>query len=506
PFTGLGCIMGLLGWFGIPLNIVNNVVTPLVLVIGFAEAIHVMFVTGGFIAGGDRPANAVLKMLGQLLVPCMLAALTTAIGFGSLFFSEDQALREFSIVASGSSLLMFLYVLVVSSCLLASPVGRYCVGTGQEKQGTFEPTFPLSNADEANGFSSFSLSAVVCILSILSLVLFVCLSVKNNTDYRFTENLPESNPAVNTLWEIDEALGGSSQNLLVVEFLRKPNPQQLIGSLRDIQNELEKNPLIAKTVSFLNLLDSMPDQQGDAISKFRELKYLPADAWKSFLKINPTVASFVVKLPDLGSDRLKPCIQEIVQQAERLERRNPNLSMHFVGLNVLAVSRSQKMISDLITSLLGASVIIFALIMLVYRSLIFGVAAIVVNAFPILGVAALMEWMGQPIQYNGIMLLCTCLGLAVDDTVHFLSKLKMHLSQGLEFKAAITRTVQKLWPVLLTTSVILGVGFGLAATSDIPTFQTFGGYACVALGLALLGDLLILPHILIFLHRIFVKP
>ena len=155
------------------------------------------------------------------------------------------------------------------------------------------------------------------------------------------------------------------------------------------------------------------------------------------------------------------------------------------------------MISDLVNSLLGASLVIFGMIFVIYRSIHFAFAAIVVNAFPILGVAALMSHMEQSIQYTGIMLLCTCLGLAVDDTVHFLSKLKIQLKQGARFEQAVWSTVQKLWPVLSTTTVLLGVGFGLAATSDIPTFQVFGGYACVALALALVGDLLILPNLLI---------
>ena len=161
------------------------------------------------------------------------------------------------------------------------------------------------------------------------------------------------------------------------------------------------------------------------------------------------------------------------------------------------------MISDLVSSLLGASLVIFGLILVVYRSLVFAVAAIIVNAFPIMGVAAIMSLAGQPIQYTGIMLLCTCLGLAVDDTVHFLSKTQIQLKEGADFEPAVIQSAKKLWPVLFTTSLMLGVGFGLAATSDIPTFQTFGGYACIALALALIGDLLILPFLLITFHRWF---
>ena len=157
---------------------------------------------------------------------------------------------------------------------------------------------------------------------------------------------------------------------------------------------------------------------------------------------------------------------------------------------------SEKMITDLVTSLLAASLVIFGLILVVYRSLPFGLAAIIANAFPILGVAAIMSFNGQPIQYTSIMLLCTCLGLAVDDTVHFLSKTRQLQKAGWDLPAAIEASVSHLRPIFTTTSAMLGVGFGLAATSDIPTFQTFGGYACLALILALIGDLIFLPALL----------
>ena len=182
PFLGLGCIMGWLGWFGIQLNIVNNVVTPLVLVIGFAEVIHVLFLTGGFLGQGQSYRQAVISMVRQLFVPCLLAALTTAIGFGSLYLSSDKSLKEFAVVAAVASLVMFWMVLGTSSCLLATPLARFCVRDAP-KEGT---------ENRKSGIRRISMLPVSCVafFSIVVLVLATVLASRNHADFRFTENLP----------------------------------------------------------------------------------------------------------------------------------------------------------------------------------------------------------------------------------------------------------------------------------------------------------------------------
>lgn len=491
PFAGLGCIMGILGWLNIPLNIVNNVVTPLVLVIGFAEVIHILFSVGGRIGMGQGHREAIVATVRQLFLPCLLAALTTAIGFGSLFLAEDRSLQEFAIVASVSSLIMFAIVLVASGCILGTPLAKFCV---RNRVGVSESEKAGNRVDRV-----FRLSPkVVSIASILAVLFMGYGASFNHFDYRYTENLPKSNDAVETIRKLDQAFGGSSPNHVILEFKEQPELDKLFEILRQVQRRLENLDTIRETVSFMDLLDSMPPDSGSDREHFGELRYLPKNAREAFLVIRPTVANIHLSLPDSGSFELLPVIDEIQSELDQVSREYPEVNATLTGLNVLSVKRSQAMIHDLVNSLLGASLVIFGLVVLVYRSLVFALAAIIVNAFPILGVAAVMYLMDQPIQYTGIMLLCTCLGLAVDDTVHFLSQTQLQIKAGMDFDSAVIQSARKLWPVLVTTSLLLGVGFGLAATSDIPTFQTFGGYACLALALALVGDLLILPYLLIF--------
>ena len=516
PSIGLSWTMGSLGWLGMPLNIVNNVITPLVLVIGFAEAVHILFVFGQKLGNGTPQHRAVLETLRQLFLPCSLAALTTAIGFGSLWFAEDIALQEFAVVAVGGSSLMFLVVLLGTGCLIASPIGRYCDRKAQPSEETYSETkAQVSKKDDVAPIHARRGSTSSTYLptpawreytwtsvALAGLVLFAFVAFRNAPDYRFTENLPNKNDAVRTLQKIDEHFGGSSPIHVVIELPGKTKLETLSKILELTHQNLESIDAISKPFSLLNLLQSMPDAAQGPRSQFREFQYLPSDVRSEFLLTRPARINIRIQLPDIGSARSAPIVKQIRSSMQAVQQTYPDVKWNLAGLSVLAATRSEKMIRDLIVSLFSASLIIFVLILVVYRNLIFAVSAIIVNAFPILGVAATMAWLETPIQYTSIMLLCTCLGLAVDDTVHFLSKTTQLLNEKADFPTAVRLSQKKLWPILATTTAMLGVGFGLAATSDIPTFQSFGGYACVALLLALVGDLILLPSLLIVFNRL----
>ncbi len=516
PSIGLSWTMGSLGWLGMPLNIVNNVVTPLVLVIGFAEAVHILFVFGQKLGCGTPQHRAVLETLRQLFLPCSLAALTTAIGFGSLWFAEDKALQEFALVAVGGSTLMFLVVLLGTGCLIASPIGRYCLRNANPSVETSfaAKTQVVNNADvvpihirqDTTSSAYFPTPAwrehLWTMVAFAGLAVFAFVAFRNAPDYRFTENLPNKNNAVRTLQKIDEQFGGSSPIHIVIQLPGKTKLETLSRILELTHQKLESIDVISKPFSLFNLLQSMPNAEQGPRSQFSEFQNLPSEVRSQFMLKRPARINIRVQLPDIGSARIAPIVKRIQSSMRTVQQTYPEVKWNLAGLSVLAATRSEKMIQDLIVSLFSASFIIFVLILVVYRNLIFAISAIIVNAFPILGVAALMAWLETPIQYTSIMLLCTCLGLAVDDTVHFLSKTAQSLNDKVDFPTAVRLSQKKLWPILATTTAMLSVGFGLAATSDIPTFQSFGGYACVALLLALIGDLILLPSLLITFNRL----
>ena len=165
-------------------------------------------------------------------------------------------------------------------------------------------------------------------------------------------------------------------------------------------------------------------------------------------------------------------------------------------MSVVSAYRVRQMITDLVYSLTTAAVLIFILLTLAFRSIWLGLVSVIPNAFPLVATAAVLGLAGEPLRYASAVCFCISLGIAVDDTIHFLWRYRRQQRALTDRAAAIRATFLSMAPVLVTTTVLLLIGFGAAIFSPVPTLRVFGGTACVAILWALAGDLIILPALL----------
>ena len=104
--------------------------------------------------------------------------------------------------------------------------------------------------------------------------------------------------------------------------------------------------------------------------------------------------------------------------------------------------------------------------------------------------------LGRPLEITSVCAFTICLGIAVDDTIHFLSRFRYELAIDGDVDAAIRRSFIRVGTALILSSVVLVSGFATVLTSQMPGHQVFAGMACATIAAALVGDLLILPAIL----------
>ena len=112
-----------------------------------------------------------------------------------------------------------------------------------------------------------------------------------------------------------------------------------------------------------------------------------------------------------------------------------------------------------------------------------------------------MQLLGKPIDIGTSIVSTVCLGIAVDDTIHFISSFKQYRSQGLDPKEAICETFLVTGKALVVTTALLVVGFGAFIFADFVPNRNFGMLCSMILALALLTDLLFLPALLLTIDR-----
>lgn len=151
---------------------------------------------------------------------------------------------------------------------------------------------------------------------------------------------------------------------------------------------------------------------------------------------------------------------------------------------------------------LGISVLIVALIIgLIYRSLSIILISIVVNVIPLIFIAGLMGFLGIELKTSTSIIFTIAFGIAVDDTIHFLGKFKHELMKGKSKVYALKRSFLTTGKAMILTTLILCSGFLLLIFSSFLGTFYLGLLLCIALFVALIADLTILPVLLLLFYK-----
>ena len=178
------------------------------------------------------------------------------------------------------------------------------------------------------------------------------------------------------------------------------------------------------------------------------------------------------------------------------ERFGGGISAVYTGIVPLVYKAQRMLLEDLIKSFLLAFVLIGVVMVVMLRSVRAGLISMIPNAFPALVVFGGMGWAGQLCDIGAMMTASVALGIAVDDTIHFLSWFRRGVKKGLDRPQAVRLAYGRCGKAMLQTTVICGLGmlvFGLS--SFVPTAR-FAWLMFTLLLAALVGDLLLLPAIL----------
>jgi predicted RND superfamily exporter protein len=197
-----------------------------------------------------------------------------------------------------------------------------------------------------------------------------------------------------------------------------------------------------------------------------------------------------------GASDVRQLIAQTIPVLDAFQRDHPRIALDMTGFLSLVGTGSNHMITDLGKSLIAAVLIIFSLNVLLFRSLRFGLISLIPNIAPIAAVAAILVWSGEPLRYSSVVLFSICLGLAIDDTVHYLVRFRQHRQSGESTEQATQLTSAEVGEVLILTTLVMCAGFGSLLVSTTPAIVSMGGLACVALLVALLSDILLLPALL----------
>lgn len=511
---GEGLVLALVNLSGTPMNAVLIVLPPLVFVLTVSSGIHL---SNYYLdVAREFPELSTSTAAGRAMragvMPCLLATGTTVIGLGSLVLVQLGPIQVFGFVASmGVSSTLLLLFLLLPGAMVMTRTRHHA--KSQQAQPRRQHWFPNLQKSVKAGFrwsvgkTRRRLSKpwpVIIAFAIVALVMssgLWQLGTSVNIPRMF---LPESDLRTQYRW-FERRIGPTVTGEVLVSFPprdEREDPLDRLELIKQAHVATLNHPKVEAVLSALTFVPPVPTGSSlsktatrsvirslisDPESSLADLGFISRDAQAEVWRIN-------VRMPqseDIDYSREIAEVRDAV--AASLADSSVPASVVFTG-NIAIVQKAQEvLLRDLFRSFLAAFGIVAAVMVVLLRNLVGGLLAMLPNLFP---TAVLFGWMGLiqlPLDIGSVMTASVALGIAVDDTIHLLSRFGSRRGRGLgQIRAAWGAVGQCGWAMFQTTT-ICGLSLLVYRMSDFVPTSRFALLMFGLLSAALLGDLFLLP-------------
>lgn len=500
---GMLFTLGGMGWLGLEINPFSSVITTLIPVIGLTDSVHVMYHVRRAVAGGVEPRAAAVKAAEEVWAACWLTAMTSAIGFGSLYLTNVTAVQQFGVIAAAGVIISFVAVLTAVPLMASAVPGAWLALTESESRRAWPERIVQSLTDFVMAYPR---TLAVC-GTLLTLALLPCWFLMRS-DNRLLEYLPANSETHLALEDCEARIGGGLYLQVTMHWPagRTFRSRDVLEQVREVHNVLSDHAAISGPLSVFSILQSLARDRDNPLASARDLDSVPDEVLARFVNQKERRAIVIAHMRDVGSSAANPELADIEQRLAVLAAENPGYEFQLSG-PVLSVYESVgDMISNLAQSLGFAALSIFTSIAIFLRSLRLGLISILPNLLPMVAVAAFLVVFDRPLQFASVIVFNVCIGLATDDSIHFLHSFKQALRETGDTRKAVRQTMLNVGPAVLFTSIVFLAAFGPMMLSDMPPLRVFGGLACLAFASGLLGELLLHPALLLCLVKTPARP
>lgn len=479
---------------GIPMGILSSLVPSLILVLGIADAIHVLAHHREELRACPDAREALARGLRVMLPACFLTSFTTAVGFASLVTTPVGAIREFGLLAAGGILAAY----AVTATFLPAALAR--LPAFRAHPWDFAADRLLGAVARVNERRPLLVAAIAA-LAVGAAGLGIA---RVRRESSWLHDLRPSHPVrraheffeknLSGVFSVDVRIDGPLREL---EALRKVAALESEIAAWRLSEEIG----VRHVVGFPDLVREVRPARPRALPATQE-EY---EAVLRALEARTRGSDAGVRLadPGLGSCRLQVRMRGMTSRgldalARDLERlavkyRGHGLQVTVTGRTWVAKRAMDRVIASMLSSLGIAALVIFGSMAVLFRSLRVGLLAILPNVLPMVFTAGLMGWAGIDLNFSTVTVFSISLGIAVDTTIHYLSRLRVELARDPDPTVAMHRAVRGAGGPMIISTVLLVLGFGAILTSNFLFTFHFGLLGGFALLSALVCDLFVTP-------------
>ncbi len=479
---------------GIPFSVLSSVLPVICSIEALALGSHTFLLFSDnyrqaqLAADGNKVSKAqvVWATYRGLIGPNFLMSTTTIIGFATLIISSVPLIRQFALsVATGILVSCILISITMAPLMFLFPVPVARSWTGAKARWAL---WVIENRRAVVG------------LTMAAIAFLVFHGFRLNWAVQLYDDLPHENNMKSSAELIDRKLGGIIPLEVMITKTGEQDPWNDPSRMKRLAATLKKwrkDPAIGSAIGLSDLLNtginSLTTRQAIAETLFLYGFGGAENPTTNFLSGDGNSTRMVFRFRDVPADHMGHTLAQVKAD---LEKRFPQSEVKLGGMAAIVHPLNAELSGNLIYGLWHSLLLISVLLVVVFRSFRLALVAAIPNLLPPFALLATMTYLNTPIKPVVAIIFSIALGLAYNNTVFLLTRLRKLQRTFTSAKDAIMRTWYVEGNPCFFSSVAVIAGFAVFLASYFSPNRTFGAYMLWSIGIGLIGDLVLLPAVL----------
>ena len=508
---GLGFLLflGFLGLSGRELSAMAALYPVLMIIVGTSDVIHIMSKYIDELRKGLPKSAAIQVTIKEIGLATLLTSITTAVGFASLMTSKVIPIKEFGMNAAIGVIIAYISVIFFTTSLLILFDADQLIksGKGQAFWGRLMDKMYWITKNNPNRivFSTFLILAL-CLFGIS----------KITTNYRIQSNLPNGEKITSDFQYFEKNFAGF-RPLEIAVFAQgdyKANDYEVIMAVDQLEQYLRTHSSLGSINSMTTIYKSINQMQNNnrsaayqmpkdkkKFAKYQKIvRKLPKSGTAVLLSKDQKKTRITSRILDMGADSIQQVSKSIDQWIAK--NTDPNIATYKQTGTGLILDKNAEYVRRSLILGLGMAVLIVSLLMaLLFQDWRMVIISLIPNIFPLLLAGALLGFLKIELDAGISIVFAVVFGIAVDDTIHFLSKYKLSRRKGMTIEQALYTTYLETGKAICLTTIVLFFGFLVLLFSIHPPSIHIGMLISLTLLSALASDLFLMPPLIRWLEK-----
>jgi predicted RND superfamily exporter protein len=507
------CTLSIMAATDTPLTMPTQILPSFLLAVGVGHSVHILAIFYQARRRGDAKEAAIAFALGHSGLAVLMTSLTTAGALASFMVAELRPISHMGIFGPIGVLLALLLTLTLLPALIA-------VFPMRDERGAHDPGPSFSQqlllrAGDMATRRAVPVVAASAVLLVLSLAGAARLSFSHDPIRWF----PEDHDVRIATKLMNEKLRGSMFIELLVETgeengLHDPELLERMEAVAGYAASAEMGDLyVGKTLSLVDVVKeihqalnenrpefhALPDDRQLVAQELLLFENSGSDDLEDFVDPLFSTGRVVMKLPFVDSVKYKPFFDEIERELARILGNGTKFQL--TGMGVVIAHTIGAVIHTMARSYAMSLLLITPLLLLLIGNLRIGLVAMIPNLTPIILTLGLMGWTGIPLDAFTLMVGAIAIGLAVDDTIHFMHNFRRYYERSGDVPQSVRETLVSTGQALFFTSLVLSTGFFLYMFASMSNLFYFGLLTGFTIIVAFLADLILAPALMMLVAR-----